>query len=237
MASFLEWCAPRLDTIRSTLDSEARLAASGFHGEPRTTAMLGHLYVGLRHFVNFLSSRETVSHKEIATLEARVMNAFSGLSVAHDKAVAEQDPVDRTLQALRSALMSGRCHLTSPSGAEPTQGHAFGWANQSGEQRALGERVGVVDGEEMWIEPGAVLSCLRRAGDTIPLSPRLLAKRLLERGLLLSTEPARETTTVRRTVQGRQVGGYLHLSIASLAFEVRNVPEATEGGNQSEYPA
>jgi hypothetical protein len=95
----------------------------------------------------------------------------------------------------------------------------------------------VVDGEEMWIEPGAVLSCLRRAGDTIPLSPRLLAKRLLERGLLLSTEPARETTTVRRTVQGRQVGGFLHLSIGALAFEVRNVPEATEGGNQSEYPA
>jgi len=72
---------------------------------------------------------------------------------------------------------------------------------------AAGPCVGWRDGADLYLEPHAAYRAAQAMagdrGEALGVSVRTLSKRLHERGLLQSTDDARQTLTVRRTLAGR----------------------------------
>ena len=73
------------------------------------------------------------------------------------------------------------------------------------EWQARGERIGWVDGEDLYLEPEAAYAATQKqgrdSGEPLTVAGRTLRKRLSERGLLVSTDHKRGTSTVRRTLE------------------------------------
>ncbi|HEY7310753.1 MAG TPA: hypothetical protein VH643_15425, partial [Gemmataceae bacterium] len=68
--------------------------------------------------------------------------------------------------------------------------------------------------EQVYLEPEAsfaeVQTLARDQGESFPISPRTLHRRLNDKRLLASTDPKREVLTVRRVLEGQR-RGVLHL--------------------------
>jgi hypothetical protein len=131
---------------------------------------------------------------------------------------------------LNAAIAAGKAHITTSQGGVPENPGAWGWRRpSSGGSAAFGEfvrdwdpqgdRVGWLDGNDLYLEPdashGIVQRMSRDSGEPLGVSSHTLRKRLKEAGLLKSTDPTRQTLTVRRTIQGmrREV---LHLDVPAL---------------------
>jgi hypothetical protein len=145
---------------------------------------------------------------------------------------ASHGPAARFVALLRSALLSGRAHLVRDyDGAMPAldQPGSLGWRQEeshSGDSywRPGGERIGYVDGNDMYLDLKLALPVVRRLGrengDDFEISEMVLRKRLYEAHLLETSDidTKRETYTVRHTVLGKQLA-FLHLSIKTLTGE------------------
>jgi hypothetical protein len=85
----------------------------------------------------------------------------------------------------------------------------------------LGERVGWVEKDNLYLLPEAAYAAVQKqgrdSGEPLTVTERTLRKRLHERGLLLSVEDGRPTLAVRRTL-GSQRRGVLHLSADFLSL-------------------
>jgi hypothetical protein len=72
----------------------------------------------------------------------------------------------------------------------------------------MGDRVGWLEGEDLYLDPDAAYAAVQRLGqeigDRIALTPQTLRKRLKERGILVTTESQRRMLTVRRTLEGQR---------------------------------
>ena len=70
----------------------------------------------------------------------------------------------------------------------------------------LGDCIGWVDGEDVYLESAAAFRQVqlagRDAGEGLPVSEQTLKRRLHEKGLLASVDSQRQTVTVRRSVAG-----------------------------------
>jgi hypothetical protein len=125
-------------------------------------------------------------------------------------------------------MVSGRAHVADPEGDEPEEPGAWGWRRakvgtgdyEREEWRPLGERVGWVEGDNLYLLPEAAYAAAQKqgrdSGEPLTVTERTLRKRLHERGLLLSVEGSRPTLAVRRTLGGRR-RGVLHLSADFLS--------------------
>src|SRR5207244_814788 len=70
------------------------------------------------------------------------------------------------------------------------------------------DRVGWLEGEDLYLDPDAAYAAVQRLGqeigDRIALTPQTLRKRLKERGILATCETQRRMLTVRRTLEGQR---------------------------------
>src|SRR5262249_39139166 len=86
------------------------------------------------------------------------------------------------------------------------QGRRLGWVE--------GGVVGSVGSEQVYLEPEAsfaeVQALARDQGESFPISPRTLHRRLNDKRLLAGTDGKREVLTVRRVLEGQR-RGVLHL--------------------------
>ena len=126
-----------------------------------------------------------------------------------------------------SALASGEAHVASPDGDEPTPPEAWGWRavrvgageNEREEWRPQGKRVGWLDQDNLYLEPDAAYAAAQsigdKIGDLLSITPQTLRRRLKERGFLASLDEARETLTIRRTLEQRQ-RHVLHVHASAL---------------------
>ena len=107
---------------------------------------------------------------------------------------------------LRSILSSGRAHLEARSGGAPESAPMFGWRGGTFGSTALGDCIGWVDGEDIYLDPAAAFRQVQLAGkdtgETLPVTEQTLKRRLHEKGLLASVDGRRQTVTVRRTIAG-----------------------------------
>lgn len=141
-----------------------------------------------------------------------------GAQVRHQ---AGADPPRRFVELLSAAIASGRAHLAAPDGAQPEPEGAWGWRrNGRGEWEPKGERVGWVDEGQVYLQSDAAYAVVERlgqeVGDALGLSPHTLRRRLKERGLLATTDPKRQSLSVRRVLEGRR-REVLHIHAASLS--------------------
>ncbi|WP_261562318.1 hypothetical protein [Frankia tisae] len=227
MAGYVRWLAGRLDDgdlsaatlteTRATLRAQA--AGSGQHR--RTPDMIASLVLGWQCWLDYAAA---VSAVDAAGRDAYARRVWAALVAGADEqadAQGQMDPVAIYLEVLSSAISSGAAHLSALSGGVPLQAAAWGWeqvmVGADLSDRPRGARIGWLDGEHVFLDPGAAYTvAVRQAAlaslPSLPGEPTL-RKRLDEARLLASTEErgGKRRLTVRRTVDGARRVAVLHL--------------------------
>jgi hypothetical protein len=237
MASYVRWLAPRYGTISAGVREELEelRAVAGRSGQHRRTPeIIANLTLGLRYLLRFASDVEAVTTEEAEDLWRRGWEALGEAAMSQAPHQDVQEPTRRFLELLSAAIASGGAHVADPKGENPEHPEAWGWRFSGEEWRPQGERVGWVDGIDLYLEPEAAFAATQRqgrnSGDPLTVTSRTLNKRLHERGLLASTDLPH--LTVRRVLQGsrRRV---LHLATTAISLQEERVGQVGHGdGNR-----
>jgi hypothetical protein len=239
LAGFLRWLAPRYQGIRDGLRAEvAELREKALAGiaHRRTPEIVASLFIGLKHLLAFAEDAGAITAADKAELLRRAWDALGEAAAAQAEHVQAADPVGHFLRLLAGALASGRAHCAAPNGDAPAEAAACGWREHeigTGESSRLewrpqGKRIGWIDGGDLLLEPEAAYAeaqeLARSQGDSIPISPRTLWRRLRERGLLASCDSARQHYTVRRRLDGYERREVIHLRADALCAQQPSPP-------------
>lgn len=191
----------------------------------RTPEMVKDLLLGLRWFLVFAHETGAILSEEGDALLNRCCKAIQEAASAQELHRRASDPVERFFELLTAALASGKAHVASCDGSAPTNPEAWGWRNVPSQTFVLsggkpkGERIGWVDGDDLYLEPNSSFGVAQRlandTGESLAIAGTTLRKRLNERGLLRSTEQTRGHLTVRRSLDGVR-RAVLHLHSRSL---------------------
>jgi hypothetical protein len=226
LAGFLRWLAPQYDAIRGRLRAETaelRDKARGDGQHARTPGIVADLALGLRYLLDFARSAGAISETERSELWERGWAALAEAGAAQAGQIATAEPAGLFLRLLAAALASGRAHVAARDGNEPANAQAWGWrqrtigagANARGEWQPQGQRVGWLEGDNLYLEPeasyAAAQELAREQGEGVPVSARTLHRRLKERRLLASWDERRQRNTVRRVLEGVLPREVLHL--------------------------
>src|SRR5256714_86260 len=225
LAGFLQWMAGRYETTQRQFQAlmpklRARAAASGAHR--RTPEIVANLAAGFGLFLAFARSVRALTDAEHAELLERSWRALGEAARAQTAHQAPAEPARRFLELLAGAMSSGRAHVAAPDGNRPNAGGGtWGWRlNAYGTHEPMGDRVGWLEGEDLYLDPDAAYAAVQRLGqeigDRIALTPQTLRKRLKERGILATYETQRRMLTVRRTLEGQR-REVLHLHREALS--------------------
>lgn len=248
MAGFIRWLAPQREGFGELLRrqvAELRERATQSDQHKRTPEILAELAVGLRYFLTFAEAAGEITAGEGEALWDRGWAALGEVAEAQAGHHTANDPVQRFIELLASALVSGHAHIAGTDGGEPDTPEAWGWRlktigtgpNVRDEWQPQGDRIGWVDGDDLYLDPGAsyrVVQQMAVAGDGIAVTSRTLHKRLQERGLLASREAQRKKLTVRRMLDGVR-RAVLHLHEETLLGEEPAQP-AQRAQNSSRIP-
>jgi hypothetical protein len=239
LAAYLQWLAPRYETVRADLKKRSaalRDAAYRDGQHRRTPDIVANLGVGLQFFLEFAQHAGAVTGEESQQFWATWWEALGEAAEAQAEHQAGNEPTRRFLELVNAAIASGRAHIARSNGQEPDHCERWGWRSAvvatgdgdwvRAERRPSGERIGWVDGDSLYLEPDAAYAVAQRlardGGDSLVVTLPTLKRRLKEHRILASTDAKRETTTVRRTLEGAQ-RNVLHLHIGAL-----NIPPAGE---------
>ena len=242
LAGYLTWLAERYDVVqrlrRLWLARLRQFLALSDH--PRTAEILANLAIGLHLFLRYarwcgaLSSADACRHWHAGWKALRL----AGMLQAEHHEAAE--PTRHFLGLVRVALARGLAHVASAHGDLPPTPSEYGWwfvADGPGEEwHPRGTRIGWLDGEDLYLDLDASYAvaqeCGRRLGEPLALTPRTLGKRLGERKLLAAVDPARESLSVRRTLDGAR-RNVLHLHADTLVLPRRDdQPDHFGAGNE-----
>lgn len=212
MASFIQWAAPQMpDMQRRIYEQLATFRehwGSGGSHHMRTPDNLANLNCGLELFMDFAREAGALNLRQANALQERVRVAFEDAAREQEKAQTHAEPTTQFLELVRSCLTSGLGHLLSREGEKPADLPACGWKKDNGEWRPQGPKIGWEDDEYIYLDPKASFAVAQELGrkisDAVPVSIQTLGRRMKQRGLLAATDPARETTTVRKYVEGRR---------------------------------
>ena len=136
---------------------------------------------------------------EAGRLADRCWGALCEAAASQAKHQGETGPTARFLSLLRPLLSSGRAHLEARNGGEPDRAAgACGWRrDSSGNWVPLGDCIGWVDGDHLYLEPTAAFRATQMAardsGESFAISEPTLRKRLRDKDLLASVDEKRQT--------------------------------------------
>jgi hypothetical protein len=198
----------------------------------RTPEIVANLQAAFEFYVEFSVSCGALDVGEAVPMNARCWEALCEAAAAQAKQQGEIEPTARFLTLLRSLLSTGRAHLAARSGAEPPSPQCCGWRfNSSGSWVPLGDCIGWVDDQDIYLDSTAAYRAVQTAGrdtgDLLAVSEQTLRKRLNEKGLLASIDKTRETLTVRRNIAGTSKN-VLHFRRGTILPEVSDGDEDTE---------
>ena len=241
MSGYVFWVAPQY----KALQDKWKLRVKQLRGtawqvrstHARTPEIIASLRVGLELFLDFAVSAGAITSQEQDALLQRCWTALIAVAVQQEEHLVNSEPVDRYLELLRSALVSGSAHIAGEDGKEPAQAETMGWRSQmigSGdniraEWRPQGERIGWIVGRDVYLDPGASYSVAKcrsvSSGEGIMIGQKTLNRLLKERKLLLSYEGKRGTLA-RQTLQGAR-RDVLHLDAETFIVPVTDRTTAT----------
>ena len=248
MSGFLRWVAGRYGTVQATLATETlrlRELAAASDAHRRTPGIVASLGAAWRLFLDYALECGAITAASAEAAWRRCWLALGQAAAAPAQHQAAREPTARFLELLGSALGSGKAHVADPNGTAPEGQKSWGWRSvvvgtgefARQEWRPQGARVGWVDGADLYLDRDAALAEVQRlgreVGDGLAITAAVLAKRLHERGLLVTTGEARETLPVRRTLEGKR-RAVLHLAATTIAPEE---PAATDDTNDAEEAA
>jgi hypothetical protein len=246
LAGFVRWLAPQYGELRDQLPevrADLRERATTGAGSSRTPGIVADLTLGLKLFFDFALSAGAITAVGRADLARRGWRALCEAAAAQAEHVQAAEPTALFLRLLAGAIGT-TANVAGPDGREPRdRPEAWGWYERTygvGENERTdwyphGRRIGWVDGADLYLEPeasyAAAQELAQRQGDSLPVSPRTLHRRLRERGLLLAVEAHGGKTryAVRRTLEGRR-RDVLHLRADALSPSA-SAPSAPTGPN------
>jgi hypothetical protein len=233
MAGYLRWLASRLDTDPAALDAEltsrhlalrAKATTAGRH--LRVPDMVASLAVGWSAFLDFALDVGAISDSERADLAGRVWAALAAGAAEQASTQQDADPVLVYLTAIKTALVSGNAHLTALDGTCPAHADAWGWVTDArGDilaERPQGDRIGWVDGDNVYLDPAAAYTVARRnakaAGTELHTSEPTLRRHLRDGGYLasLDTRDGKTRATVRLPGNAARRPPVLHMAGKTL---------------------
>jgi hypothetical protein len=191
------------------------------------------LEVGFAIFFDYAVAAGALSTAEQADYQARATAALASLGAHQDAQQADADQALRFIALLEQTMSTGRAHVAGRDGRAPSgaqQPGSWGWrqtpsARGNGPWEPLGERVGYVDGDVLYLKLDVALSVAqglgRQVGERLPLTSKTIRARLTEHGLLAATDDARETYAVRRTFEGR-TQSVLALRLSALTGDTQH---------------
>jgi hypothetical protein len=231
LACFVRWLAGRLPAVRAEFDAmRAAVRAEVRHEHARTGDIHAQLIATYSIFGAFLIDTGVIDEAGLARFQSRIGTALQEVASAQAQFTSGLEPTAAFFRLLSSAIGAGRAHLADRDGNAPAGAEkSCGWRDETIGQgdssrlvwRPQGDRVGWLDGVELYLDRDASYragQAMDTTGAGIEVSATTLARRLRDRHLLVSTDPARETLTVRRTLGGTQ-RDVLHLSARLLGIE------------------
>ncbi|MBA3789758.1 MAG: DUF3854 domain-containing protein [Rubrobacter sp.] len=248
MSDYIRWLAARYEDLRESLKeehAELRKAAGASGQHRRTPGIVADLALGLRYFLLFAHEFGAVDTETARELWAGGWRALGEAASGQSQHQVASEPTRRFRELLSAAIASGRAHVANPEGGAPAVPEAWGWRQatvgtgnfEREEQRPQGERIGWLEDENLYLEPNAALASVQKqgrdSGDSLAVTGRTLRKRLRERGLLLSTDEARQVLTVRKTLEGKR-REVLHISVDFFSLHTEK-PDQPDHGNQKAH--
>jgi len=211
MGGFVRWLSGSYEKARAEFDrivSECRGAALRNSAHARTPEIVANLQAGFEMYLEFSAQSGAVDSSERDRLAKQCWEALRAAAAAQAKHQAATEPTSRFLESLRACLSSGRAHLQSRDGTMPDKmAGACGWRSTgAGNCSPLGDCVGWVDGDAIYLESTAAYRAVQTAGrdvgEQLAVGEQTLKKRLHEKGLLASIDEKRQTLTIRRSIAG-----------------------------------
>lgn len=209
MSAFIQWLAAsheeKVADFRRRVSERRRVAICEM-AHARTPEIIANLQAAFDVYLEFCEACGALGSTERAGFEAECWEALRQAGAAQAKHQAASEPTELFMTLLRSTLSSGRAHLQSSGGGAPESPVMVGWRTGANGYMPLGDCVGWIDGEDIYIDSAAayrqVQLASRDAGETLPVTEQTLRRRLREKNLLASTDVRRETVTVRRRIGG-----------------------------------
>jgi hypothetical protein len=223
MAGYVRWLATRYEEVQMRLPArvgELRQEAATFGGpHRRTPTIIADLAFGMELFLAYARDAGALDEREAGELWERTWTALGEAAGAQLEYLEATNPVSRFLELLGSALASGRAHAASCSGDAPDDPGLWGWRRDAagGHWHPQGERVGWVNGEDLYLDPEAAFRSAEQMASVegLTVTPRTLWKRMREQKLLASTDTSRGRNLARVTLQGARRNA-IHVKTASL---------------------
>jgi hypothetical protein len=204
LSGFICWLASRYDEVTKALPErrltlrEAAIAAVGESAHKKTPTTIADLAVGYEVFLTFARETGAITDEESKALWARAWAAFVSVGQAQADHQQASDPAKQFLEMLGELIVSKQAHLAALDDGTPDDPTAWGWqigkAEDSGDDvaRPCGPQLGWVDGDDVYVlakvSYGAVQRLASTSGETIPISLRMLKRRLDEGKWLASTD-------------------------------------------------
>lgn len=225
LGGFVKWIAGQYEKVQAAFKArvlELRSRATKVHS--RTPGIVADLQAGFELLLEFAADIEAITPEEKTALQERCWTALNQVARSQRVQQDASEPTRRFLELLRAAILSGQAHLASLKGEAPGSDGQWGWyLVGSGDHERLvsrGKCIGWLDGPDLYLEPTASYSVAqelgRTTGEPLVVGQTTLKKRLKEKGLLASTDTARETLTIRRRVCGESVP-VIHLHVTALS--------------------
>lgn len=209
MAAYIQWLANKAQTLKNELmqrHGEIRDQNSGNHA--RTPDNIASLALGLEQFLAFAVDHKVISSDETKNYLSAALTVLQQRAISQEEEIRDEDPVVYFFDLLRSALTSGRAHLLSTAGGEPEIPGACGWQQREiptsdGPQtmwQPKGDCIGWINKNDLYLAPEAAYTIIqtlaRTQGKSIPINRTTLAKRMMERKMLLSSDLDRTTLRI-----------------------------------------
>ncbi|MBK9386554.1 MAG: hypothetical protein IPN34_17210 [Planctomycetes bacterium] len=122
LAAFLRWASSRLDELRAWLGvrrQELRDQLRRSTNHRRTPTTIADLKAGFELFLRFATEIAAVTRAEARRLDERCWEALLEAAAAHADHIQASEPAQEFLDRIRSALSSGKAHLSAREGMLP----------------------------------------------------------------------------------------------------------------------
>jgi hypothetical protein len=214
MGGFVQSIAARYDEVQteySRLFPGLRAQATRAHS--RTPGIVADLFIGFTSFLEFAVAAGAITSQQHDDLAARCWHALQKTAGAQRVQQEASEPAHRFLELLRAAISSLQGHIASLDGTAPPNPVQWGWhtIGTAEHERSVGagKCIGWLEGPNLYLEPiasyGLAQEIGRQTGEPLVVGEKTLRRRLHERGLLESVDAARETLTIRKRIQGREM--------------------------------
>lgn len=198
-ATFLSWMAPRYAKVKDRF-AEDRIAfrdqlAQQLKGHSRQPTTTAHLAAAWRAWLVAAHEEKAITTKEAAALWRQIWTLLTHSGDEQKELQGSVHPVDHFLQLLQSVLISGRAHLQTTDGEEPSEiGKLCGWRNG----QPNGNCLGWIEDDVLYLAMDAAYAAANeqghRNGEGLAVTKATMTKRLDERGLICLRDEGRGRT-------------------------------------------